>query len=290
MTVLKHTWHHIRRSPFQSLTAFLLMTITFFTLASFAIISNGMSSVLKFFETKPEVTIFLKDGLDKIAIDNIQKELSNYSNIKEIRFISKEKALDIYKEQNKNNPTLTEMVTASILPASFEVSVSDPKVLEQIAENFSSKTTVVDEIIYQKDVIQSLLSWTNFVRKTGIILVSSIGFISFLIIFVVIGMKITNRKDEIKISRLLGASSYYVKKPFLLEGVIYGLVGSFIGFFLSLFLAIFFTPQINSFFKPINFIQLDFNFYFLILISEILLGSFIGFLASWIGVKRYIKF
>lgn len=290
MSTLKHTWHHIRRSPFQSLTAVFLMVITFFTLSTFAIISNGMSSVLKFFETKPEVTIFLKDGLDRSAIENIQKELSDYKSIKEIKFISKEKALDIYKEQNKNNPMLTEMVTASILPASFEVSVSDPKVLEQIATNFASKTNIVDEIIYQKDVINSLLTWTSFIRRTGIIIISSIALISFLVIFVIIGMKITNRKDEVKVSRLLGASKYYVKRPFLLEGIFYGLVGSFFGFFLSIVTLLYFAPKINSFFKPIIFVQSNFNFYLLVFISEIFLGVLIGFLASWFGVKRYIKF
>lgn len=290
MSTLNHAWHHIRRSPFQSLTAVLLMTITFLTLSLFAIASNGMSSVLKFFETKPEVTIFLKDGLDKATIENVQKELSGFQNVREIKFISKEKALDIYKEQNKNNPMLTEMVTASILPASFEISVSDPKVLEQIASNFASKTNVVDEIIYQKDVINSLLNWTSFIRRIGIIIILSIGLVSFLIVFVIIGMKITNRKDEIKVSRLLGASKYYVKKPFLLEGVIYGLVGSFLGFFLCLVFILYFSSQINSFFKPIVFVQSDFSFYFSVFFIEILLGVSIGFLASWIGAKRYIKF
>lgn len=290
MSALKHTWHHIRRSPFQSLTAIILMTVTFFTLSSFAVVSNGMSSVLKFFETKPEVTIFLKDGLDMSTIENTQKELSNYQNIKEIKFVSKEKALEIYKEQNKGNPMLTEMVTASILPASFEVSVSDPKVLEQIATNFASKTNIVDEIIYQKDVINSLLTWTSFIRKTGIILISATGLISFLIIFVTIGMKITNRKDEIKISRLLGASKYYVKRPFLLEGIFYGLTGSILGAILSFSIIIYFSSQINNFFKPVIFISSNAVFYCLILIGAILLGTLIGFLASWIGVKRYIKF
>ncbi|MFA5894772.1 MAG: permease-like cell division protein FtsX, partial [Candidatus Shapirobacteria bacterium] len=148
------------------------MTLSFFALSTFAIISNGMNSLLNYFETKPEITIFLKDGLDKSTIENLQTEISNYNSIKEIKFISKEKALAIYKEQNKNSPLLTEMVTASILPASFEVSVSDVKVLEQISQNFSAKKDQVDEIIYQKDIITSILSWTNIIRQIGIVTVA----------------------------------------------------------------------------------------------------------------------
>jgi cell division transport system permease protein len=290
MTPLKSAWHHIRRSPFQSFVAILVMTISFFSLGFFVIVSNGMSSVLNYFETKPEITIFLKDGLDNSIVAGLQKELSDFPKVKEIRFISKEKALEIYKEQNKNNPMLTEMVTASILPASFEVSVSDPAVLEQIAQDFTGKTGQVDEIIYQKDIINSLLSWTNFIRKTGIAVVSVTTVITFLIIAVIIGMKITNRKDEINVSRLLGASNFYVKRPFLIEGIIYGLSGSLVGLLITYSLVAYFYRQINLFFSPVVFISTDIIFYAVLLAASMVLGSFIGFLASWIGVKRYIRF
>lgn len=290
MNSIKSAWHHLRRSPIQSLTALMVTTVTFFSFTVFAIVSDGLSSVLQYFETRPEITIFLKDGLDRVAVESLQKELANYPNIREIKFISKEKALSIYKELNKNNPMLTEMVTASILPSSFEVSVTDPLVLEQIATNFSAKTNVVDEIIYQKDVIQSLLHWTNVIKKAGFIIVTFSCSVSFFIILIIVGMKITNRKEEIRISRLLGASKFYVKKPFLLEGFFYGFLGSFIGSAIGLGLSFHFQPQLNSFFQPIVFIRSDLSFYWQIIFIEIVAGSFFGLIPSWIGVRRYIKF
>jgi len=290
MSPLQTTWHHIRRSPFQSLIATTAMFLSFFFISTFIIINFGLSTVLKYFETKPEITLFLKDGLDTATVENLQKDLSSYQGIKEIAFISKEKALTIYKEQNKNNPLLTEMVTASILPASFEITVSEPEVLEKIYQNYSTKTNVIDEIIYQKDIITSLLNWTNATRQIGFAIIIIIASISFLTIITIIGMKITNRKDEIKISRLLGASSFYVKKPFLLEGIIYGLFGSIFGFIFSFLLALIFQKSINSFFQPIDFISFNANFYLILLFVEITTGTLLGFIASWIGAKRYIKF
>lgn len=290
MNPTKTAWHHIRRSPIQSFVAILVMTISFFSLNAFIILSNGMSEVLKYFETKPEITIFLKDGLDKSVVEDLQKELTNYPGIREIKFISKEKALSLYKEQNKDNPMLTEMVTANILPASFEVSVSNPAMLEQISQNFSAKKDQIDEIIYQKDIIKSLLNWTDTIRRTGIATVSVSSLVTFLIIAVIIGMKITNRKEEINISRLLGASNFYVKKPFLIEGLIYGLVGSFLGTVLAAGISQIFSSNINNFFNPIIFISQSFPFYFYLLIISLVLGAFVGFFASWLGVKRYIKY
>lgn len=290
MNIYRNTWHHIRRSPFQSFTAIVTMTLSFFALSTFAVVSNGMNSLLNYFETKPEITIFLKDGLDKSTIENLQTEISNYTSIKEIKFISKEKALTIYKEQNKNSPLLTEMVTASILPASFEVSVSDVKVLEQISQNFSAKKDQVDEIIYQKDIITSILSWTNIIRQIGIVTVTVFSALTFLVVLVIIGMKITNRKEEINISRLLGASKDYVKAPFLIEGTIYGLVGGFLGPLISLTLISLYKSQINQFFDPVLFISTDLQFILVIWLISEAAGVTIGYLSSWIGSNRYIKF
>lgn len=289
MRILKLTFHHIRRSPFQSLIAFFTVFTCFFILNSFILINRGLSSVLNHFETKPEITIFLKDGLDQSTVESVQKELATYPEIKEIRYISKEKALSLYKDMNKENPLLTEMVTASILPASFEVSAYNPKVLEVIAQNFSAKSQIVDEIIYQKDVIQSLLNWTQVIRTSSIVLITLFISIAFVVIFTLIGMKITNRKDEIKISRLLGASKFYVKKPFLMEGIIYGISGSLIGFLLSFIVIYNFRNSINSFFQPIVFIPNLSLFEPLLLLIEIAVGVIIGLSASWLGARRYIK-
>jgi len=286
----KTTWHHIRRSPIQSLTALILMTFSFMLVSLFIVVNTGLSKVLIYFETKPEITIFIKDNLDQTAIDNLQKDLASYQNVKEIKFISKDKALEIYKQQNKNNPMLTEMVTADILPASFEITVSDPLALEQIYQNYATKTEVVDEIIYQKDIINSLLDWTNIIRRSGLIITIIVFVISFFSVSTIIGMKTTNRKEEIKISRLLGASKYYVKKPFLLEGIFYGLIGSFIGSIISLGAIFFVRSSINAFFQPVIFISNDINFYAIVILAEVFLGFIIGYFSSLIGVKRYIKF
>ena len=290
MTPIKTSWHHIRRSPIQSFTALLLMTFSFMLISVFVIASNGIIKTLSYFETKPEITIYLKDGLENATIENLKTELANYQNVKEVRFISKEKALEIYQQQNQGNSDLTEMVTASILPASIEVTVSNPSVLEQIYQNYATRTDVVDEIIYQKDIINTLLDWTNTIRKGGIVVTSIVLLVTFFAISSIIGMKTTNRKDEIKISRLLGASSWYVKKPFLLEGIFYGFCGSLIGSTLVFAIFILKRQLINSFFNPIEFVSADPKLYGIFLAAEIVLGCLIGLFASLIGVKRYIKF
>lgn len=290
MTNTKTTWHHIRRSPIQSFIALILMTFSFMLVSLFILVNSGFSKVLVYFETKPEITIFIKDNLDQTAIDNLQKDLANYQNVKEIKYISKDKALEIYKQQNKNNPMLTEMVTADILPASFEITVSDPQILEKIYQNYATKTDIIDEIIYQKDVINSLLDWTKIIRLSGLVITILVLTTSFFSVSTIIGMKITNRKEEIKISRLLGASKFYVKKPFLLEGIFYGLVSSLVGSIITLGLLYSTKSSINAFFQPVIFISDNLSYYGIVILAQLLLGCIVGFFSSLIGVRRYIKF
>jgi cell division transport system permease protein len=290
MKNLKHAWHHIRRSPFQSIMASLVMSTTFFVFTSFLLVSKGLGAVLTFYESKPEITIFLNDGLDQSTVENVQKQLTMYPSIREVKFTSKEKALALYKEQNKDNPLLTEMVTSSILPASFDVSANDPKVLGTIYQDFQDKKEWVSDIIYQKNIIEQLLNLTRVIKIWGLAIVSLLTINGFGVIFIILSMKITTRKEEINISRLLGASKYYVKKPFLAEGIIYGLSGSILGTLFSLILFSFLSPSINQFFKPIIFFKPTILLFLTLLAIQSLLGSFIGFVSSWFGVKRFIKY
>ncbi len=289
MRHLTHTWRHLRRSPFQSLIAIITMTITFFILTTFIFVNSGLTSVLNYFESKPEITIFLKDGLDKATLESAQAEIAAIPEIREVRYVSKEKALELYKDLNKNNPLLTEMVTASILPASFEVSAYNPKVLETVAQSFTAKTNLVDEIVYQKDLIESLMGWTSMLRKVAVVVIFIFGLVAFFVISAVIGLKITNRKDEINTSRLLGASLFYVKRPFLLEGAIYGIFGSIVGFIITFGLFYYFKTKLNTFFSPAIFVSSDPLYYLSCFAIEISIGFIVGFFTSFVVSKRYIK-
>lgn len=290
MSISKTTWHHIRRSPFQSLAAFLVVSFSCLLFSLFYFISQGLSKTLTYFETKPEITIFLKDGLSKDMVQSVQNILASYQDIREIRFISKEKALKIYQEQNKDSPLLLEMVTSDILPASFEVSANNPDTLDKIDQDFQSKTDIVDEIVYQKNIVSTLLTWTNRIRYVGYIFLSLFSFISFIVIFSIIGMKITSRKDEVKISRLLGADKAYIKKPFLLEGLFYGFFGSFFGS-LVIFTAVYLTKNnINNYFQPIAFVDFDYINLLKIFGLTTLFSISLTLFASLVSIKRYIKF
>jgi len=281
-------WTHMRRSPYQSLAAVLIMFLTFFITTVFVLTAGGFQIVLRYFETRPQVTAFLKDDATSIEVDTLKARLAQGGKAKEVKYISKEEALNIYREQNKNDPLLLEMVTANILPASLEVSTYDLAQLNEVAQVLRSEP-IIEEVVFQEDVVKALQAWTINLRRVGIGLISCFGLVSILMILVIIGMKITLRRDEIEILQLLGASPWYIRLPFILEGVFYGVVGAFAAWGISYLLLLYLTSFIMKFFQGIALLPISLWFMLSLLGIELLSGILIGSFGSLLAVKRYLK-
>jgi cell division transport system permease protein len=281
-------WTHMRRSPYQSLAAVLIMFLTFFITTIFVLTAGGFQIVLRYFETRPQVTAFLKDDITSIQVDTLKAKLAQGGKAKEVRYISKEEALNIYREQNKNDPLLLEMVTANILPASLEVSTYDLSQLNEIAVVLRSEPSI-EEVVFQEDVVKALQAWTINLRRVGIGLISIFSLVSLLMILVIIGMKITLRREEIEILQLLGASPWYIRFPFLAEGIFYGVIGAFAAWGISYLLILYLTSFIMNFFQGIALLPISLWFMLSLLGIELLSGILIGSFGSLLAVKRYLK-
>ncbi len=225
MKLLTITGTHIRRSPYQALAAILTMLLTMLLAGFFFVTSVASVVVLKYFEGKPQITVFFTDKTEVTEVDALQRKLVATGKTSGIKYISKEEALAIYRQQNKNDPLLLEMVTAEILPASLEISATNPSYLRDLEEVIAGSQGV-EEVVFQQDVVDSLLAWTRAIRIVGGILAGLLAIDSLLVVMTIIGMKIALKKTEVEILTLVGASPWYIRAPFLLEGGLYGAFGA----------------------------------------------------------------
>lgn len=288
MKFFKTTWHNVRRSPYQAFAAVLIMMLTFLTVSFFTFLVTGSSKIINFFESKPQVTAFFHNETKQKEMDALQKEIKGTGKVASIKFVSKKDALKIYKEQNKDDPLLLDLVTADILPASIEISTHKIQDLGSISETLK-KSPIVQEVIYQKDIVSTLTSWTNALRKIGIGLIIVLSLVSFFIVLTIIGIKISQKKEDIEIMRLIGATSWYIRWPFIFEGIFYGLIGAFLGWGIASLALLYATPMLSSFLKGIPLLPIPFPFYAEVLIGELVMAAVIGALASYLAVLRYLK-
>lgn len=291
-------WKHIRRSPYQAIAAVLTMFLTFLLAGMFVLSIATSVIVLQFFESKPQITVFFSDKAGENEVKVLQKSLDETGKIAGTKYVSKEEALAIYREQNKNDPLLLEMVTADILPASLEVSAVDPKYLSDL-EPIMKGASGVEEVVYQKDVVNMLLTWTNAIRIIGGIMVGLFTINALLITMTVISMKIALKREELEILKLIGASPWYIRMPFIWEGGIYGIVGAFTAGIVIIGFILWFQPYLLSFLGTIPVIQILLSqpssqifilagsgFVALLAIFGFLLGS----LGSLVALGRYLKY
>jgi len=288
MKHLKRAFSHIRRSPYQALAAILTLSLTAFMASILVLLALGSTALLHFFETRPQVTAFLKDEMGVSSAMEIKARLEKLENVKEVKYVSKEEALSLYREQNKNDPLLLEMVTANILPASLEVSAYNLEALKKVAEILKSEKGV-EEVVFQEDVVNALARWTAAIRKVGVGIILFLTAVSLLVILVIITMKIALRKEEIEVLRISGAGSFYISWPFILEGIIYGIFGAILGWGSFYLLLRWVNPFLTSFLAGTPLLPISPSVLLLILGGEILGGGLLGALGSLVAVKRYLK-
>ena len=281
---------NIRRTPYQAMAASMVMFLTFLILSIFLILAYGSQQILRFYESKPQAIAFFKDGTTITDINAIKNALTQTDKITSFKYVSKEEALQIYKQRNKGNPMLLELVTANILPASLEISTKSPEDLKFVAA-VVKKEPVVEEVVFPEDVVASLTQATSLIRMVGVGVVGFLIVFSTLIIVMIIGFKIRLKRDEIETVKLLGATNWFIRMPFLLEGIIYACCGAILGFAASFMVFWYFEPVIKANLGEAiqTILPLPIMFVSELLALELLVAILVGGLGSVIAVKRYLR-
>lgn len=286
--VLRNAGKNIRRSPYQSIAAVLLLIVTLFVAQAFFLIAYGFHEILGYFETQPQVTAFFTNEASASAILAVKAELEQQDFVESVRYVSKEDALGIYREQNKEDPLLLEMVSAEILPASLEVSARTIAALPLIRQRISESPNI-EEVAYQQDVVEKLEKWSRAIQYIGLSIVGLLAFASVLVLIVIISLKVASKRHEIATMRLLGASSWYIRGPFIMEGSLYGFVGALIAWIVLVVGVMYAKSMVLAFLDtiPSTFTQLP--TLAVIGLLAMVVGSMLGMLASLIAVRRYYR-
>ena len=285
---LKTTWQHMRRSPYQALAAVAIMMLTFLAVSVFTFLILGSSQIINYFESKPQVTAFFHDDAKQSDIDSLVQQLKGSGKVATVKFVSKADALKIYQQQNKSDPLLLDLVTADILPASLEISTYNIEDLPVVSDSLT-KNPIVQEVVFQKDIVSTLTTWTNAIRILGVILIIVLAGVSIFIMATIIGIKISQKREEIEVMQLIGATKWYISWPFIFEGIFYGLIGTAVGWFISSIALLWATPFLEEFLRGIPVLPVPWYIFGLLLVGEWILAIILGSFASMLAVRRYIK-
>ncbi len=289
------------RNAWLAVAAMAVMIITL-TIVLFSVITNAtFSNTIAQITDKIDVSVYLKDSTDQARGQQFAKDLERLPNAKKVTYLSKDEALKRYREQNASNPALLSAIneTDNPLPATIQIKPRDLNKIQDVRDflNKPDNKDLWDDVSYRDDrkaAIDKIAHATNLLRRAGIAAVLVFAVISMLIIFNTIQMAIFNRREELTIMRLLGATTWYIRGPFVVETVIYGIISAIVSIIIinSLFVAASSALQATSLgLLDINYSSEYFHAHFWLLLTiQLVLGILIGAVSSVIATRRYLKF
>lgn len=304
MEHLKTALIHMRRSPYQAIAAVLVLAYTFFVVSVVAFHAYAGQMTLRYLEQQPQIIVFLRQEAQATEVNSLQSELGNDVRIAgDIKYVSHEEAFEIFKGV-ADNPLITELVPPDIFSPSLEFSVTDLAFTQELIKELKDEQ-IVESVAFTGSLggesaisgaIDRLEGTINYVRTLGLIFIGFLLPTVVLILVVIISMRIATRRAEIDTLRLIGATPWFVRAPFVFEGMLYGLIGAFVGFLAGFLWFLYSIPAIreySQFFGGIPVIPANLQATAILLSSllgmELLFALLIGFLGSIIALSRYLR-
>jgi len=275
-----------RRSALMTMATILSITTILIIIGVFLLISINSSLFLKNLESQLEIVVYLEDKISEVELNNIKGSLALIDGIKDVKFVSKEEAYQRLSKDLGEQKDILNAIEVNPLPASFEIQIKDPKMIEQIA-NQIVKFEKVEEVEYGRETAERLLNFTYLFRRAGILVLALLIFASILIISNIIKITVYARRNEIEIMSLAGATSWFIKWPFIIEGFLQGFISSVLSIII---LYNFYFFAINKVHQTIPFLPLVVDIIDLLPIGMaiVLLGSLVGILGSMFSVGKYL--
>lgn len=285
-----------------AIAAMAIMIVTL-TIVLFSVITNfTFTHTISQITNKINISIYLNNNVSKAQVNNLIGQLKQLPNVQTVSYLSKAQVLAQYEKQNTANQQLIQAVneTANPLPPTIIIKPSNLNNLNAIRSflakpNISSLQTAPPSYSGQEKLaIDRITHATNVLKEIGVIAVVIFAVVSVLIIFNTIQMAIFNRRDEIQIMRLLGAGTWYIRGPFIVESIIYGILSAVISVAIinAAFQASSGTLKASSLgLLDISYANQFFDNRFIeLLLIELGLGIVIGAVSSLIATRRYLKF
>ena len=292
------------RSAWLAVAATAVMVITLTILLFSAVANVTFAHTIQTLEERIDISVYLKDAVsaDPAQRDKLIADVRQIGNVKSVEYVSKEQALEAYRKQNEGNLELLVAIsqTDNPLPASLQIKPHDVNQIQDIQaylEKPEIKQLQSDETSYsgpRKEAIDKITASTKFFRTAGVVGVVIFTIISVLIIFNTIRMAIFNRRDELTIMRLLGANTWYIRGPFIVETIMYGIVAAVLSVTVCEGLFALQSKALNA--SSLGLLDVRFasdyfrQHYWRILGAQLLIGVGIGALSSYIATRRYLKF
>jgi len=275
------------RNGLMSLASIGAVAAALLVLGCFIIITLNINYIVSDIESQVEITAYLNDSLENDQINDIGREIIQIKGVKEVVFISKAQALEEFKERLKEHKNiLIGLEEDNPLPDSYRIKALTPGDVGYVAEKVSSIKGVA-EVKYAKEIVDKLFTITRWIRIIALSFMAIFTLVAVFIISNTIKITVFARRKEINIMKYIGATDWFIRWPFFIEGMLMGFIGASIAIGILMggyyyLLKVFYTQIRIIKLLPIKHFY-DYAWYM------VLTGAVIGSLGSTISIRKFLK-
>ncbi len=295
--IIKTSWTNFWRNILLSTAATLVMATTLTILTVTFLIYSLTNVTAHSIQQKVDVSAYMKSQVSETQILAVKDEISNIPNVEEVQYISAAQALQNFKQKHAQDQLIQESLSeldSNPLPATLDIkaknlsdypaiaqALSDPKYQQYIASvNFEDN----------RPVIEKLSKILRITREAGIALAIVFGLIAVLVIFNTIRLTIYNRKEEVEIMKLVGATNWYIRWPFIIESVFYGITASVITLLLMIPVFQYALPKVGGYLGISGSAQSILPFGIgLLFVWQLAIALILGIFSSLFAIRKYLK-
>jgi len=281
-----------------SVAAVFVLIVTIMLVTGLVFFHKTVGYLTSQLQNKIDITAYFKDNAQEEDILSVKEEILKISpNIKNIEYISKDKALAIFNGKHQDNAVmaraLQEVGSNPFLPSLNITTNGDPsqyEVISNVLEN-SDFSKLVDKVdfLQKKDTIEKIYSITSSINIFGLLLGAILVAVAVLVVFNTIKLTIENSKEEISTMRVVGASDWFIRGPFVIQGMLYGIFAFLICILITVLATYFLSPYISAVLPGFNiFIYFLTNWWIFVLI-QLGFGIAVGAISALVVVKRYLE-
>lgn len=285
---IQEVFHSLRRNNWMTFASIGTVAVSLFVLGVFLILVLNMNRLAGMLESQVQISVYLEDHLTDREKRQIGYDIESLQGIDSVTYVDRETAKERLKERLGDQKYLLDALSDdNPLPDAFEVTVTTPSVVESAAGAIASMQGV-EEAKYGQDVVEHLFDITRLMRIFGFVLMGLLGGATLFIISNTIRLTVFARRKEIAIMKYVGATDWFIRWPFLLEGIVLGCIGGFIA---AVALRSFYAAMAAKIYSTLAFFPLmpQYPFMNYVTAAILLAGIVIGAIGSVISLKRFLR-
>lgn len=294
--ILRYGFQSFWRNGWLSAATIMVMVLAlsvFLSLTLFSVLTQGAISTL---QDKIDISVYFKIASSEDDILSIERSVQSLAEVKGVEYISRDKALEIFKDRHKNDPTIgkaLEELGNNPLAASLNIKAKDPKDYAVIASYLQNDkfSSVIDKVTYGQNqlAINRLVKIADTASAAGLAVTIILALVAIVVTFNTVRLAIYSSREEIGIMRLVGASNAYIRGPYVVEGIIYGLVSALFALLLFAPVVHIASPYISVFIPEMNLVSYFYGHLLGLVGYSLLFGIALGVVSSSIAVTRYLR-